>query len=76
MISPMRFKLVLFLLFMVFVQAYSTGLSSDVITIKGQTWSLLSKPIWADSVLYTRLMNFIPKNHCISTANWDGFTAY
>lgn len=72
----MRLKFVAFLFFMVFIQAYSTGLSSDVITIKGQTWSLLSKPICADSALYARLMDFIPKNHCISTANWDGFTAY
>lgn len=72
----MRLKFVVFAFFMIFIQAYSTGLSSDIITIKGKTWGLLSKPLWADSTLYTKVMAFIPENHCISTANWDGFTAY
>ena len=26
--------------------------------------------------LYTRLRDFLPENHCMSTANWDGYTAF
>ena len=29
-----------------------------------------------DSTLYKRLMDFIPDNHCVSTGNWEGYTAF
>lgn len=37
---------------------------------------MLAKPINRDSVLFHRLMEFLPDNHCITTANWEGYTAY
>ena len=54
----------------------ATGLSGDVIYLQGEEWVLLGKPIDGDSILYNRLVNFLPDNHCITTANWDGYTAY
>lgn len=37
---------------------------------------MLAKPINEDSLLYVRLMDFLPENRYSSTANWDGYTAY
>lgn len=54
----------------------ATGLSGDFIYLQGEEWELLSKPINRDSVLFHRLMEFLPDNHCITTANWEGYTAY
>lgn len=65
---------ILFLL--VFLQVKATGLSCDVIQIKGENWFLMARPIETDSILYARLKEFIPKNHCMTTANWDGYTAF
>lgn len=64
------------LLLLIGLQAKPTGLSGDVISIKGADWYLMAKPIYADSALYSRLTAFLPKNHCISTANSDGYTAF
>ena len=36
----------------------------------------MARPIDKDSALYTRLRDFLPENHCMSTANWDGYTAF
>ena len=68
------FVVILFLC--VFLQAKATGLSSDIIILNGEWWELMAKPIRMDSTLYKRLMDFIPDNHCSSTANWDGYTAF
>lgn len=65
---------ILFLL--VFLQIKATGLSCDVIQIKGENWFLMARPIETDSTLYARLKEFIPKDHCMTTANWDGYTAF
>jgi len=54
----------------------ATGLSGDFIYLQGEEWVLLDKPINRDSILFHRLMEFLPENHCITTANWDGYTAY
>ena len=54
----------------------ATGLSGDFIYLQGEEWELLAKPINRDSVLFHRLMEFLPDNHCITTANWEGYTAY
>lgn len=54
----------------------ATGLSGDVIYLQGEEWALLGKPIDRDSILFHRLMEFLPENHCITTANWEGYTAY
>ncbi len=48
----------------------ATGLSGDFIYLQGEEWELLAKPINRDSVLFHRLMEFLPDNHCITTANW------
>lgn len=54
----------------------ATGLSADIIYIQGEKWSLMAKPIHADSAVFARLRNFIPENHCASTANWEGYTGF
>lgn len=54
----------------------ATGQEGDVITIDGERWNLLGKPIDHDSVLYHRLLEVLPKDRSINTANWDGYTAY
>lgn len=59
-----------------FLSLKATGLSGDMINIKGEEWVLLAKPINEDSLLYVRLMDFLPENRYSSTANWDGYTAY
>lgn len=60
----------------VFLQLKARGLSGDVIYIDGESWELMEKPIDTDSTLYARLINFLPKNHCVTTANWEGYTAF
>lgn len=54
----------------------ATGLMADVIYIQGEKWDLMAKPFHEDSAVFARLMNFIPRNHCVSTANWEGYTAF
>jgi hypothetical protein len=56
--------------------AMATGQSGDVITIDGEQWNLLGKPIDRDSALYHGLKAVLPKDRSINTANWDGYTAY
>jgi hypothetical protein len=63
-------------MFVLAMNALATGQSGDVITIDGEQWSLLGKPIDRDSVLYHHLKDVLPKDRLINTANWDGYTAY
>ncbi|WP_288208068.1 hypothetical protein [uncultured Parabacteroides sp.] len=67
---------VILLFLFAFLQVNATGLSGDVIYIQEKSWGLLNKPIWADSTLYAQFAVFLPENHCVSTANWDGYTAF
>lgn len=60
----------------IFLQIKATGQSGDVLYIEGEKWDLMAKPIDADSTLYARLRDFLPKNHCMTTANWSGYTAF
>lgn len=64
----------LLLLVPLFIRA--TGLLGDIIYLNGEQWELMEKPIHTDSILYKRLRKFLPENHCVSTANWDGYTAF
>lgn len=64
------------LLLCLFLQAKATGLSGDIISLNGKSWVLMAKPIDMDSALYKRWMAFIPDNHCVSTGNWEGYTAF
>lgn len=68
------FSIILLLCF--FLQANATGLSGDVISFNGESWTLMAKPINIDSILYERVMNFLPHNRRVSTADWAGYTAY
>ena len=54
----------------------ATGQDGDIIYIDGTRWELLGRPICADSLLYHDLKTVLPTERSISTANWDGFTAY
>ena len=62
--------------FVIAMSAMATGQSGDVITIDGEQWGLLGKPIDRDSVLYHHLKDVLPKDRSWTTANWDGYTAY
>lgn len=54
----------------------ATGLAGDYIFINGEEWELLDKPLNKDSAVYANLMKFLPEGWSMSTANWDGYTAY
>lgn len=58
------------------IAANATGQEGDIIYIDGTRWELLGRPVSRDSVLYHHLKAVLPSNRSISTANWDGFTAY
>ena len=55
---------------------YATGQDGDIIYIDDKQWILLGKPVYADSVLRNDLMAALPEERSVSTANWDGYTAY
>lgn len=63
-------------LFVMALCASATGQEGDVIMIDGERWNLLGKPIDHDSVLYHHLLEVLPKDRSISTANWDGYRGY
>lgn len=56
--------------------AKATGWEPDVITLDGEEWELLDKPIYGDTAATSRLARFLPKGRIISTANIMGYTAY
>lgn len=58
------------------MSAFATGQDGDVIIIDGERWSLLAKPISADSALFRRLKAVLPENRTLVTSNWDGYTAH
>lgn len=60
----------------IFLPVKATGLSGDLISLDGETWVLMAKPINKDPILFKCLMGFIPDNHCASTSNWEGYTAF
>lgn len=62
--------------FVLAMNVWATGQEGDVITIDGERWTLMGKPIDRDSVLYRRLKEVLPKDREINTANWDGYKAY
>ena len=64
------------LMFITAMGASATGQSGDMITIDGEQWNLLGKPIDWDSTLYKSLLKVLPEERSINTANWDGYTAY
>ncbi len=70
-----KFLLCILFLFIAIV-ANATGKDSDIIYIDGTRWQLLGRPICVDSLLYHDLKAVLPPERFISTANWDGFTAY
>ena len=50
------------LFFLIPWEGKATGLSGDVIYLQGEEWVLLDKPINRDSILFHRLMEFLPDN--------------
>lgn len=72
----LRKYVIIVLLLFAFLQIRATGHSCDVIYINGEECCLMAKPIDTDSTLYARLRDFLPDNHCVSTANWNGYTAF
>ena len=70
---PIFFKSMMtaILFFLIPWEGKATGLSGDVIYLQGEEWVLLDKPINRDSILFHRLMEFLPDNHYITTAYWE-----
>lgn len=66
----------LLLLLLIPFTGRATGLAGDIIRIEGEEWGLMAKPIHADSILFARLMDFLPKHHSTTTANWEGYTGF
>lgn len=71
-----RLLYLLYFLYLLPFAIYATGQEGDVIYIDGKQWMLLGKPVYADSVLWNDLKAALPEERPISTANWDGYTAY
>lgn len=70
-------RVLLFIQYLILaIAANATGQLGDIIYIDGICWELLAKPICIDSVLFHDLIAVLPPERSISTANWDGFTAY
>ena len=55
---------------------WATAQTGDLIIINGEMWVLLARPINYDSALYQGLKTILPGERAISSANWDGYTAY
>lgn len=55
---------------------HATGWDGDVIRWKRQTWELLDKPLYFDSLVHEGLEKFLPEGRSWTTANWEGYTAY
>ncbi|MDO4180445.1 MAG: hypothetical protein Q4D36_04050 [Bacteroidales bacterium] len=66
----------LFFLLLLPLSLKATSLASDFIYIDGERWNLLWKPIYEDSALAKRLIEFLPKERTVSTADVHGFTAH
>ena len=56
--------------------SYATGLEGDVIYIDEHKWQLLAKPLLYDSLMCAKLEKHLPQGRSVSTANWEGYTAY
>lgn len=72
----MKRLLVFIYAFFASIGMFATGQDGDRILIDGEMWVLLGKPLHADSLLHSSLMNILPKDRTITTANWDGYTGY
>lgn len=66
----------IFTLELLALDMYATGQDGDIIYIDGKQWILLGKPVYADSILSNDLRAALPEERSITTANWDGYTAY
>ena len=55
---------------------YATGQEGDVIYINGEQWILLGKPIYADTLLSSKLKKALPEKRGWVSSNWSGYTAY
>ena len=70
-------RVLLFIQYLILaITVNATGQDGDIIYIDGTRWELLGRPICVDSLLYHDLKAVLPSERSISTANWDGFTAY
>lgn len=70
-----RFLVCIYALFAT-IGIFATGQDGDLIFIDGEMWVILGKPLYADSLLHSSLINILPKDRSITTANWDGYTGY
>jgi hypothetical protein len=70
-----RFLVCIYALFAT-IGIFATGQAGDLIFIDGEMWVLLGKPLYADSLLHSNLIDILPKERSVTTANWDGYTGY
>ncbi|MCD7900458.1 MAG: hypothetical protein LUH22_11460 [Bacteroides sp.] len=55
---------------------YATGASGDIAYLNGEKWYMLDKPIERSETLREAFHQFLPEERSISTADWEGYTAF
>ena len=76
MLYPMK-RIIMFVCALIAaLTSYATAQQANVIYIDGVRWAMFEEPLISDSVLYTRMMDLLPKERSRSTANWEGYTSY
>ena len=55
--------------------AHATAQNGDIIYINGERWNLRGKPITFDKNSHNILLNSLPKERVITSANWNGYIA-
>jgi len=66
---------ILLTLLSISTNAHATAQAGDIIYINGERWYLRGKPIKFDRNLHDILMNTLPENRVITSANWEGYIA-
>lgn len=72
----MKIYFMTILLWLVVLSVKATGQSGDFISLDGEEWVLMAKPIGYDSLLWVRMDEFLPDNVSQSTGNYSGYTAF
>ena len=72
----MKRLILFFTLTLVTMSIYATAQDGDVIYVDGVKWELLGKYVYANRQLSLALYEALPKERCIRSDNWSGYTAY
>ena len=58
------------------ISSFATGQRSDFIYVDGERWELLGQPARANADLFNQLLTVLPKDRILTSADWNGYTAY